>query len=149
MPTIVNPWSRIAAAPDAQVQAYRGLTVKHVAQLERRAGIRCKLKLASCEALGAEHQLTVFRVFQEALTNGIRHGQATHFTVRLNQSRRTLKLQIDDNGSGLSLDHSKPGVGIIGMTERAYQLGGSLALASRPQGGTTLILKLPWTAPRP
>ena len=134
-------------------QELEGLGLKaaieaHVAQLERRAGIRCKLKLASCEALGAEHQLTVFRVFQEALTNGIRHGQATQFTVRLNQSRRTLKLQIDDNGTGLSQARSQAGVGVIGMTERAYQLGGSLALASRPQGGTSLTLKLPWTAPR-
>ena len=34
MPTIVNPWSRIAAAPDAQVKAYRGLTQTHLAELE-------------------------------------------------------------------------------------------------------------------
>lgn len=134
-------------------QELEGLGLKaaieaHAAQLERRAGIRCKLNLASCEALGAEHQLTVFRVFQEALTNGIRHGRATHFSVRLSQTRRSLKLRIDDNGSGLAGSSVSPGVGIIGMTERAYQLGGSLALASRPQGGTTITLKLPWTATR-
>lgn len=134
-------------------QELEGLGLKaaieaYAAQLERRAGIRCKLTLASCQALGAEHQLTVFRVFQEALTNGIRHGQATHFSVRLSQSRRTLKLRVDDNGSGLAGPGLEPGVGIIGMTERAFQLGGSLALASRPQGGTSLTLKLPWTASR-
>ena len=132
-------------------QELEGLGLKaaieaHAAQLERRAGIRCKLTLASCEALDPAHQLTVFRVFQEALTNGIRHGKATHFSVRLSQSRRTLKLRVDDNGSGLADNGIQPGVGIVGMTERAFQLGGSLTLASLAKGGTSVTLKLPWKA---
>lgn len=115
----------------------------HAAQLERRAGIRCRLNLEASEAVAPSQRLAVFRVFQEAMTNGIRHGGATRFKVQLTASRSRLRLRVEDNGNGLPLTGATEGFGIIGMTERAHALGGNLEVSARRQGGTAVTLKLP------
>ena len=92
--------------------------------------------------------LTLFRIFQEALTNVARHAKATRVAVELDATDTAYLLQVRDNGVGMSQgDISKPeSHGIRGIRERAQQFGGSLSVSSQPARGTTLIVSIPRSA---
>ena len=96
-----------------------------------------------------ECALTLFRIFQEALTNVARHAEATEVRVTLSESGTGRVLTVHDNGHGLAEDAlSKPAShGIRGMRERARELGGDLSVQSRPGAGTTLVVTIPKPVP--
>jgi two-component system sensor histidine kinase UhpB len=94
--------------------------------------------------------LTIYRIIQEALTNVFRHARATHveITVTPTPVRQGGSTSVDidavavsvrDNGAGLPIDH-KQGFGMIGMRERVLALGGTMTVASTPQGVTVEAL---------
>ncbi|TMG83409.1 MAG: hypothetical protein E6H74_08860, partial [Betaproteobacteria bacterium] len=89
--------------------------------------------------------LTLFRIFQETLTNVARHAKATKVAVELEAADSAYVLQVRDNGIGMSpVDISKPeSHGIRGIRERAQQLGGNLSVASQPDRGTTIVVSIP------
>ncbi|MBZ0274412.1 HAMP domain-containing protein [bacterium] len=92
---------------------------------------------------------TVFRIVQEALTNVIRHADATEVSVDLMGNEATLALTIHDNGKGIEpADAEGPqSLGILGMRERVHLLGGSFAVRGRPGEGTTIEVEVPREAP--
>ncbi len=96
-------------------------------------------------AIPREAALALFRIFQETLTNIARHAKATTVAVELEESDEAYKLQIRDNGVGITEDDiGKPSShGIRGMRERAQQLGGNLSVSGRPARGTTLVVSIP------
>ncbi|MCB0190296.1 MAG: hypothetical protein KDE31_38750, partial [Caldilineaceae bacterium] len=81
-------------------------------------------------------------IIQEALTNVIRHAQATTVTLTIAAERQTLRLQVSDNGVA-SAAANLQGNGIIGMTERARLLGGALRAQPQPGGGFMVDAVLP------
>jgi signal transduction histidine kinase len=83
-----------------------------------------------------------FRILQEALTNVARHAEATQVRVRLGTEDNMFTLRITDNGKGLRPEPRKS-LGLLGMRERARQLGGSVAIENAPDGGVTVLLKTP------
>lgn len=88
---------------------------------------------------------SIFRIFQEAFTNIIRHSGATKVTINIMEETDILRLEIADNGIGinealLSDDHS---LGIIGMKERTLQFNGQLNIEKVSEGGTKLTLTIP------
>lgn len=87
----------------------------------------------------------VFRIFQEALTNVARHASASEVVVRIAVEHGQLLLRIEDNGRGLRPEEirSRRSMGLLGMRERASAWGGTLALGERPEGGTTVELRMP------
>jgi len=95
--------------------------------------------------LDNDQQQTVFRIFQEAVTNAVRHSQASRLSAFLNQKNDHLILKIRDNGIGMDLSKIEQSYkfGLIGMQERAVALKGILSITSAPGKGTTLILKIP------
>jgi len=83
--------------------------------------------------------LSFYRCLQEALTNVVKHAQATEVQVELEQNASGIHLSIWDNGQGF--DPSQPlsqGLGLLGMKERFERLGGSLSITSQMHQGTTL-----------
>jgi NarL family two-component system sensor histidine kinase LiaS len=87
----------------------------------------------------------IYRVAQEALSNVIKHAQATAVDVSLVKGRRQITLSITDNGKGFE-SHSATGegkFGLISMQERARSVGGMLTIESDTTRGTTLRLVLP------
>ncbi len=102
-------------------------------------------------SLDPDASIAVFRIAQEALTNIARHAQATRVTVRIGKQDDVLRLEIADNGIGLSSAGGTRGrrsFGLLGMTERATALGGELHLISIKGKGTTVLLTLPTAAAR-
>jgi two-component system sensor histidine kinase UhpB len=106
------------------------------------ADVRRTLSAALPE-LGAEVELVVYRVAQEALTNVARHAAADRVLVELTQtiSGEAVVLRITDNGRGV--DGQAQGAGIRGMRERAMLIGATLVIAPHQEGGTELRLVIP------
>lgn len=93
----------------------------------------------------------IFRIFQETLTNIIRHAKATQVDVRLSQEDGTVYLVVHDNGRGISEDEiaNTKSLGLVGMRERAMLIGGDVAIQGAPGAGTTVTLRAPVEGPRP
>jgi signal transduction histidine kinase len=91
--------------------------------------------------LPAAIEVAIYRIVTEALTNVVRHAQAQtcHICLRLADM---LELEVVDDGLGLPLEY-QAGVGLLGMRERAAELGGSCTIASLPSGGTRVHVRLP------
>ena len=121
----------------------------------KRSGILVELDLETTLArLPRDLEVTLFRVVQEALINVHRHSDSHTAHIRLRVRKRTLVLEIEDDGKGMSpdtlasftSDGSTLGVGLAGMRERMKQLGGLVEIVSIERG-TTLRVILP--LPRP
>ncbi|HLW02437.1 MAG TPA: GAF domain-containing sensor histidine kinase [Ktedonobacterales bacterium] len=98
--------------------------------------------------LPAALEVALFRIAQEALTNVVRHAQASWCVVSLALCEReqALELTISDNGRGLPPIRGT-GVGLASMRERAEELGGTWVIESLSTGGTGVRVRLPCSLP--
>jgi len=122
-------------------------------EFSKRLGIPCEVTGTQQDIeLEQDMAISVFRIFQEALTNIAKHGHASHVWVRLDadSSGGQLQLEVRDNGCGITpADTSRfNSFGIRGMIERAGLLDGKLTVSGMPGRGTTVHLTLPLTAER-
>jgi two-component system sensor histidine kinase UhpB len=84
---------------------------------------------------------------QEALTNCVRHAEASWASVQLRRLPGGIDLKVEDNGRGMdTLRQRSEGHGLAGIRERVDLLGGSFALLSGPEGGVTIRVHLPVAA---
>jgi PAS domain S-box-containing protein len=92
--------------------------------------------------------LCLYRILQEALRNVVRHSEATAARVELTGTGDTLHLVVSDGGRGFDIaaPRSASGLGLLSMRERAYLLDGSIAVQSRPGGGTRVVVTIPLPA---
>jgi PAS domain S-box-containing protein len=111
--------------------------------LRQRSGIKIELELPeTMDRLPPEHELAMFRVAQEALTNVHRHAQSPSVTIRLFEQDEAVILEVEDAGQGILMGGSSDsvadvtalGVGLAGMRERMRQLGGALSVRTSPRG---------------
>lgn len=88
---------------------------------------------------------TIFRIFQESLTNVARHANASRIEASLTQTDNEIILIIADNGGGFDVAQAKVKgtLGLIGMRERAFMAGAQLQIVSEKGLGTRVILKIP------
>jgi len=95
--------------------------------------------------LDESSNITVFRIFQEALTNISRHSGATQVEVLLMREEAQVNLSVRDNGIGISEEkmRSLNSFGLIGMRERTSHLKGVLEIESVPGEGTLVSLSIP------
>lgn len=119
-------------------------------EFQNRTGIRCDVQ-AELPDVQLEQDLStaLFRIFQETLTNIIRHAGATQVKVNLKVNEGRIILEVEDNGRGISraeVNNTKS-MGLLGMRERAALLGGTFKIGrvGRP-GGTRLTVTLPLPA---
>ena len=115
-------------------------------EFEKRTGIRCTVACEPQEVvLDKGRTTTLFRVFQETLTNVSRHANATEVSVFLRMKANDLLLQVEDNGRGITEDQmTKPmSFGLIGIRERVNDWGGSLAISGSWNKGTIVTVRIP------
>jgi len=111
-------------------------------RLSRQTGLHIELELHDeLPSLAAEDEIVVYRVAQEALTNVLRHAEATRVKVCLEPREGTVRLRVVDDGVGL--DGSPPGGGLRGMRERAVLIGADLAIEPATGGGLAVTLDVP------
>jgi hypothetical protein len=98
--------------------------------------------------------MTVFRVVQEAITNAVRHADASQIAVSIEASQGGaddyLSIEVRDDGKGMVVKdfHSDVDFGLLGMRERAQSLGGEFQLDSQPGDGVTIRVRIPLGADR-
>jgi len=116
-------------------------------QITEAKTVKLKLKLEkSPTSLSPEVQYNLLRIASEAVNNSVKHSGAKTIEVTLISTPEALQLSIKDDGSGFSRENgnARPGhYGLIGMKERAAQIGGELNLTSEPGRGTTISIHLP------
>jgi signal transduction histidine kinase len=95
--------------------------------------------------LDAEVETIAYRIAQEALTNVVKHAEATRVRLSVRASASALELSVHDNGRGFTAPASSRtgGYGLVGMRERAGIGGGELRVESTAGAGTTVALTLP------
>ncbi len=115
-------------------------------EIEKRTGIRCETSFEPEDIMIDDTcNISVFRIFQEAITNVIRHANASTMQVRLRMDDTSLELCVHDDGIGISDDrvsHSRS-FGLIGMRERALFCGGELHIFKNHDKGTTVKVTIP------
>ena len=110
-------------------------------EVSRTGGIPVNRLLPSeLPELGGEVELVIYRVAQEALTNVVRHANATHATLTIKLTDGDVILCVSDDGHG---GEYAEGVGIRGMRERAALVGAELSMGSSSAGGTEVRLVVP------
>lgn len=120
-------------------------------QFQRQTGLQCRVKAAIKERLFDQDLNTAFfRIFQETLTNVVRHAHATRVEVRLAEVGNHIVLEVKDNGRGISEAemHNTKSIGLLGMRERAALLGGEVRVRGQAGKGTTVSVRIPRPAAR-
>jgi two-component system sensor histidine kinase UhpB len=115
-------------------------------EFKKLTGIDCSLSLPSYEIkLDKDKSTAIFRVFQEALTNVVRHASARRVSITIKTVNKNLLLEVTDNGFGISSEQVKnpKSLGIISMKERALILGGEVSIEGIPNKGTTVTVEIP------
>lgn len=98
--------------------------------------------------LSHEAELVIYRVAQEALTNVIRHAQASRAELTIEREPGLLVVRVSDDGRGLGQSDDRGTGGIRGMRERALLIHADLRTTSRDGGGTEVALRIPVGADR-
>jgi PAS domain S-box-containing protein len=136
----VRTYSHLLHPPNLERQGLEAALRTLLEGFARRAGLGVEIEVRGvARQIEAGVELALFRVAQEAMMNVHRHAQASHVWLRLKHTKRSIVLEIEDDGVGLAegRDPTLPGqvgVGISGMTARLAQLGGRLELIRLPQG---------------
>ncbi len=96
-------------------------------------------------SLSAMHDITLYRVVQECLTNTAKHARCTRIDIHLDIDRKQerVSLRVVDDGEPMSYNAPESGFGLVGMRERALALGGDCKAGPRPQGGWEVKAWLP------
>jgi PAS domain S-box-containing protein len=98
-----------------------------------------------------EVSLCLFRVVQEGLHNAVKHSGVKFFEVKLHGSPAEIRLIVRDSGVGFDpeLARDTQGLGLISMKERVRLVNGTISIASRPQSGTEINVRVPLSAGKP
>lgn len=124
--------------------------VNYICQLTQNlcepAMIRCRIH--SCEVpsqrrVRSEIRHNITLGVKEALHNAIKHSGATEITVRIEFRDPLLAIKVADNGRGFDAAVVTPGCGLANMRRRMTALGGTLAIESSPNAGTTITFEAP------
>jgi signal transduction histidine kinase len=115
-------------------------------EFQKRTGIRARLALPpESETFAEDVAVTVFRIFQEILTNIARHARASRVDVVLRRDADRVELEVVDNGVGIDMAEAerKVSLGLLGMQERALRLGGRVQVSGTAGQGTRVAVSLP------
>lgn len=112
-----------------------------IKNFEKLSGVVVRMSISNYKwSLSPQMGLTLYRVIQEALSNSLRHGQATQVRISLNFSPETLSLSIENNG--VSCPNFEKGVGLTSMSERIHELDGKV-LFNPSSGGFKIQVIIP------
>ena len=107
-----------------------GLTVEHQV-------------LGTPRAVPESVSLAAYRVVQEAVTNTIKHAEASMIDIRIRHLRREIEVEVTDDGRGAAGQRPGTGLGLVGMRERVAAHDGSLEVGPRPAGGWRVRARFP------
>lgn len=110
-----------------------------------RTGIDVKLTIRGDESIDADSATALYRIVQEGLTNVARHSGATRVNVRVEACGGRVEAELRDNGRGIAETevNNSSALGLLGVRERAFALGGEAVIEAIPGDGTRVFVSLP------
>jgi signal transduction histidine kinase len=115
-------------------------------QFQERTGIPYDIVCEPSDiVLDQTRSTALFRIFQEALTNIIRHADATNVEIVLSERAAEVELVVNDNGRGITEQQiaDPKSFGLMGIRERVHALGGTVRISGGRDKGTTLWVRIP------
>jgi ligand-binding sensor domain-containing protein/signal transduction histidine kinase len=117
-------------------------------RLTAESGVQTQFNVSGTfRPLAPQVENNLLRIGQEAVGNAVRHAQAQTVTVSLDFGAREVRLEVKDDGRGFdaeSYDGGRGGhFGLVGMRERAAQMGGAASVKSEPGRGTEVVVRVP------
>ena len=109
----------------------------------KRQGVSVSLEIEEGLPSRPEVETVIFRIYQELVTNILRHAQAEHVSVELYEREGKLVLAVEDDGHGFDPDAKSEGAGITGMRERAALVNGTITFDSEAGLGTHVVVEIP------
>lgn len=120
---------------------------QHAQLLAQREGIKIGLSVIGDERLARGIEQPIFRIVQEALNNVCKHAAACNVQITLELTNDTIIVRVCDDGAGFDPEATPTSIGrqlgLLGMRERAAELGGSMDLNSAPGSGTEVVVRVP------
>jgi signal transduction histidine kinase len=115
-----------------------------------RREMQIDFKGADLPRLSPEISLCLFRVLQEALQNAAKHSGVRRIEVQLAENSGEIHLVVSDSGRGFDIEAARRegGLGLTSMQERVRLVGGTIAIESKPMGGTTIHVRVPLESKR-
>lgn len=130
--------------PDSFMEALGELAVNLQGMFGVRLEFRCERPVLVADSMAARH---LFRIAQEAASNGLRHGRAGTIIIELTESDGEIVLSILDDGIGLPDGLATgDGMGLRIMAHRADAIGAHLSIRRRAEGGTAVVCRVPKAA---
>ena len=111
------------------------------------SGLRVDQQLGHLPDLPGDLATAMYRVLQECLTNAARHSGCSRLHVSVQAGDGEFEMRVTDNGRGITPEQaeSSSSLGLLGMRERVRLVGGCLAIARQPKGGTEILVRVPLT----
>ena len=106
-------------------------------------GVEVALELDETLELSPEVSVALFRIFQELITNVLRHAEAERVTIELYERDGSAVLAVEDDGKGFDERKRHRGAGLVGILERAALVGGAVEVDSEPRQGTSVSVSVP------
>ncbi len=116
-----------------------------VKQFQKQTGLECEFVANTGNpVLLPERAIALFRIVQEAMTNAARHAQPTRVDVSLFEDAQAITLEVRDNGRGIAADWATrmTSLGLLGMQERAREIGASFTIEGHPGRGTVVAVRI-------
>ena len=131
----------VAAEPDGLVSALHDLAARMTSMFH----VDCRFECAGAVQLQDNTAAThLYRIAQEAVSNGVKHGHAQHVCISLSSDEESLTLAVKDDGCGICApDPQQQGMGLRIMHYRAGMIGAALVIEKQPGGGTRVACTLP------
>ncbi len=150
--TTMETVKRVATQLRPGILDHLGLTAAmewQAGEFSKRTGIPCDIIFEPDDLhVDRDRSTTLFRIFQETLTNIARHAKATAVNARLNKESGDLVLYVSDNGSGITEEQAadSKSLGLIGIRERVYAWGGTVTIRGAKNSGTAITVRIPLAA---
>ena len=146
-----NVWSPVLHPPQLDDLGLLAALRWYANDISNRSGITINIvNHGGKPQLSSDVRAVVFRIAQEAITNVVRHANASVIDIQLDYSLDNIYLRVEDNGQGFNTEvvlKKKPGKptawGLLGMVERASLVGGTCNIFSHPGKGTLIEVNVP------
>jgi signal transduction histidine kinase len=136
--------------PEVEQLSGTEIAGRAVRDFERKTGARVTLTAATdCHEIARPVKIALYRLLQESLANGFRHGRGSDQRVHVSSTDTELTVTVSDNGAGFDplRTQTEGHVGLEAMRERVEILGGSFQLQTAPGQGTVIRVRMPSRLP--
>jgi signal transduction histidine kinase len=133
---------------DMELNSLLDTMKQNLTDFQEKHNISCAFKTELLTInLNPKHAVTLLRIYQEALSNIVKHAKASFVSVSLEVENEKLILEIEDNGVGFdqTVKTKSDSYGVIGMKERVFIIDGKLQITSQLKTGTTVKIMIPYS----